>query len=369
MAKNKEGLRDSYFLKQTLQLAQKARGCTNPNPMVGAIIVKNGKIIGQGYHKKYGGPHAETEALKSVKSNPQGTTLYVNLEPCCHYGKTPPCVKAIIEAKIKKVVFITEDPNPKVAGQGKKQLEQAGIEVAINKDLEEKARELNEAFFTFFEKKRPLVVLKFASSLDGKIATASGESKWITNTEARSQARALRTQYQAILVGINTVIADNPHLGARSKKAKDPIRIILDPQLLIPLNSQILRDQNVLIFTTIFCNNKKKENLEQKGFQIVQFPNKIISIKQILTELTKRNIISLLIEGGSQTLGNFVDNKTVDKIYAFYAPIIIGGQTALGAIGGQGVKKLQESFRLTKLSIKKIGDNFLVTGQPTINKN
>src|SRR3989344_2010898 len=218
------------FLKETLKLAKKGLGKVNPNPMVGAVIVKNNKIIGKGYHKKFGYPHAEIEALKNCQQNPKGATLYVNLEPCSHFGKTPPCADAIIKAGIKKVVCCTQDPNPKALGK-------TGIEISFGL-LEQEARQLNEAFFTFHEKKRPFIAIKFAASLDGKIATQRGDSKWITNEKARKYSRALRKQYQAVLVGINTVLKDNPHLG-------DSLRIILGSK--IPKNSQVLRNKNILI--------------------------------------------------------------------------------------------------------------------------
>jgi len=326
------------------------------------VIVKNEKIIGQGYHRQYGGAHAEVEAINSCQQNLSGSTIYVSLEPCCHFGKTPPCTQAIIKAKIKKVICITTDPNPKVSGHGLDQLRQAGIEVEINNELEEDARRLNESFFTFFEENRPFVVLKFAASLDGKIATTAHESKWITNEAARLYARELRGQYQAILVGANTVIADNPHLGTRLKNGRDPIRIIIDPELSLPLNSHVLRDNNILIFTTKFCDKNKKKELEKRGIELISSNKKLISIKQILSQLTKKNILSVMVEGGSQTIGNFVDSKIIDKVYAFYAPIIIGGQSALSAVGGKGTKKIKDCLNLEKTIIKKIGDNFLVTG-------
>ncbi len=354
---------DIKFLKEALRLAKKGTGWVNPNPMVGAVVVKNGKIISKGYHKKFGGPHAEIEAFNASKSDIKGATLYVSLEPCCHLGKkTPPCTEAIIKAGIKKVVCATLDPNSQVSGQGLKKLQAFGIETVVIDELKESARELNAPFFTFFEKHRPYIVLKFAASLDGKIATAKGESKWITNEKARAYARDLRGQYQAVLVGVGTVLADDPHLGTRTKNKKDPTRIILDPKLSLPMNSQILRDKNILILTTILCDKKKKKYLQEKDFQVIVFSSKIITIKQMLSELTKRNITSVLVEGGSQTLGYFVENKIADKIYVFYAPIIIGSQNALGAIGGLGAQNLKDALRLLNITIKKIADNFLVTG-------
>jgi len=340
--------------------------------MVGALIVKQGKIISQGYHKKAGLPHAEIEAISLAKKKVKGATLYLNLEPCCHFGKTPPCVPAIIKAGIKRVVCSSLDPNPKVNGKGIAELKKAGIEVRVS-ILDKENRKLNEAFFTFHEKKRPFVAIKFAATLDGKIATKTGESKWITNEEARRYARLLRSQYQAVLVGINTVLKDNPRLTAREKNKpphqnwcggkKEPIRIILDDELKIPLKSHVLADSNVIIATlTKKINREKKLKLREKGVSILEFPGKKISIQRLLQKLYKEEIISILVEGGSITLGSFFDQGLVDKVYAFFAPILIGGKNAITPIAGQGTAKIKDGLRLKELTLKKFGDNFLLTG-------
>ncbi len=350
---------DEQFLKETLNLAKKGMGWTNPNPMVGAVLVKQGRVLGRGYHKGVGLPHAEIEALKNCKKDPRGAALYVNLEPCAHFGRTPPCTDALIRSGIKKVVCCTLDPNLKVHGQGKVKLEKAGIFFKAG-FLENEARLLNEAFFTFHEKKRPFVVLKFAASLDGKLATGTGDSKWITNEKARQFARKLRGQYQSVLVGINTVLQDDPHLGVRKAGKKDPVRIILDPNLRISFKAQVLRDQNVIVATTAKANLKKRKQLEEKGFIVLVFDG-FIEIQKLLAELGKRQIISVLVEGGGKTLGEFVDAKAVDKVYAFHAPIIIGGEKAI-SITGEGVKSVQEAVRLKNITFKKFDDNLLTTG-------
>lgn len=308
---------DKKFLWESLKLAKKGMGWTNPNPMVGAVIVKNGRIIGRGYHKKFGFPHAEIEALRNCKQ-PKGAKLYVNLEPCAHFGKTPPCIDAIIKAGIKKVICCTLDPNPKTHGQGIIKLQQASIGFSVGL-LEDEAKTLNEAFFTFHEKKRPFLAIKFAASLDGKIATHTGDSKWITNEKAREYARSLRAKYQAVLVGKNTFLKDNPHLGARIKGKKDPLKIVLGLSL-----------------------NPK-------------------NIQELLSMLYKKEIISVLVEGGGKTLGSFLDAKVVDKVYAFYAPILIGGEKAI-SISGKGAPTISQSLHLKNISLKKFADNFLVTG-------
>lgn len=338
---------DFKFLKVTLEIAKKGLGRTNPNPLVGAVIVKDGHIIGKGFHRKAGDRHAEIEALNSLRDDPKGATLYVNLEPCTVLGKTPPCVPVIIKSKIKRVVCCTLDPNPKVRGQGLKQLKKAGIEISVG-ILENKARTLNEAFFTFHEKRRPFVAIKFAASLDGKMATRTGDSKWITNEKARNFARNLRGRYQAVLVGINTVLTDNPNLGTRVKGKKDPIRIILDPELQIPLNADILRDTNIIIATTIRADKFKKKFLETKGFTILVFNYEYIPVPKLLSKLGEKEIISVLVEGGYKTLEKFIDAGIIDKVYAFHAPILIGGR-----------QTIHQSLHLKNASFKKFNDNLL----------
>ena len=327
---------DELFIKETIKLAKKGLSWTNPNPMVGAVIIRNGEILSKGYHKAFGLPHAEIEALQKCKENPKEATLYVNLEPCSHFGKTPPCVDTIIQAGIKRVVCCTLDPNPKVYGLGIAGLKKAGIAVSVGL-LEDEAKKLNEAFFTFHEEKRPFIAIKFAASLDGKITTRTGKSKWITNEKARNYARKLRSQYQTILVGINTVLKDDPHLGIRTKGKKDPLRIILGSRVQIPDDAQVLRDQNVLII-------------------------KAKKIHDLLSILREKEIISVLVEGGGEVLGSFVDAKVVDKVYAFHAPILVGGKKAISAIAGQGVQTISQSIHLKNLSYKRFDDNLLTTG-------
>lgn len=326
---------DIKFLKETLKLAEKGLSWTNPNPMVGAVIVKNGRIISKGFHHKVGSAHAEVEALKALSEDPKDATMYINLEPCAVYGRTPPCTESIIKSGIKKVVCCTLDPNLKNHGKGLARLKETGIETSVG-ILEAEARKLNETFFTFHEKKRPFVAIKFAASLDGKLATYTNDSKWITNKKAREYARMLRTQYQAVLVGINTVLKDNPHLGVRIKGKKDPLRVILGSKQQIPIHSQVLRDQNVL-----FVSAK--------------------TIPDLLSVLKEKGVISILVEGGGETLGNFVDAGIIDKVYAFYAPLLIGGKTAI-SIGGLGNQTIKQALHFKSVSFKKFDDNFLATG-------
>ena len=363
--------RDEKFMDEALKLGAKGAGWTAPNPMVGAVIVsagggsasggKNGKIVGRGYHRITGGPHAEIEALADAGRSARGATLYVNLEPCAHFGRTPPCAEAIIKAGIKRVACSAVDPNSLVHGRGIAKLKSAGVSVSVGARGKE-ARALNEAFFVFHEKKRPFIALKFASSLDGKIAARSGDSRWITNEEARKYARNLRRNYQAILVGINTVLHDDPHLGLRIKGVPDPLRIILDSALRIPLGSKILRDNNVLIFTTRRADSKKYKKLTDDGISVVKFPTGRISLSSVMKELARREIISVFVEGGGEVLGSFVDAKLVDKVHAFYAPILIGSESAVSAVSGKGAGTISESLRLKNTTLKKFGDNILVSG-------
>ena len=352
---------DKFFMREALKLAKKGMSWTNPNPMVGAVIGKDGQIIAKGYHKRVGLPHAEIEALNAAKTSIKGATLYVNLEPCSHYGRTPPCVNTIIKSGITRVVCSSLDPNPKVHGKGIAILQKAGIEVSVG-ILEKETRSLNETFFTFHEKKRPFVAIKFAASLDGKIATRTGDSKWITNEQARTYAHKLRSHYQAILVGINTVLKDDPHLGTRIKGKKDPVRVVLDSTLKIPLTSQVLRDTNVLIATTTKANKEKVKVLTDRGIAVVIFNTPSIPLPGLLEELKKRKIISILVEGGGQILGSFVDAKLVDKVYAFHAPILIGGEKGVSAIQGKGALTIKEALRLEQVSVKRFGDNILTVG-------
>lgn len=351
---------DEIFIRQALNLAKKGLGWTNPNPMVGAVIVKNGRIIGKGFHHKVGLAHAEVEALNAVTENPKGATLYANLEPCSSHGRTPPCTDAIIKSSIKKIVCAALDPNPINRGKGLAKLQKAGVEVTVGA-LEDEAKKLNETFFTFHEKKRPFVAIKFAASLDGKIATRTGDSKWITNEKSRIYARELRGQYQAILVGINTILVDDPNLGARINGKRDPIRIIIDPLLQIPINAQVLRDTNVIIVTSSKVEKRKRAQLENKGFPILVFDKKRITIPELLSRLREKEIISILVEGGGETLGNFIDSKIIDKVYAFHAPILIGGKKAIG-IGRNGAQTIQQALQLKNNSHKNFDDNFLTIG-------
>ena len=363
------------YMTRALALARRAPvTAVAPNPQVGAVIVKNGQVIGEGYHAKYGGPHAETVALSRCRVNPKGATLYATLEPCSHWGKTPPCTEAIISAGIKKVICAIKDSNPLVAGKGIEALKRKGVSVKVGLMADE-VKKLNEAFFFYYrpptssppsggrrEGGLPFVAVKIATSLDGKIATRTGESKWITSKAARVWARNLRSKYQAILVGINTVMHDNPHLGARAKGVPDPVRIIIDPAAKIPMRVKVLRDKNVIVCVSRRAPMAEIKKLRKSGFEVWQFNLAEISIHALLKRLGERGIHSVLVEGGGETIGRFFDAHAVQKVYWFHAPLVIGGRGAAVSVGGRGARFLKSAFKLEKVTRKAIGPDMLTIG-------
>lgn len=352
-------------MKKALNLAAKGKGFVSPNPMVGAVLVKNGQIIAEGFHKKFGGPHAEIDCLKGLDESANGATLYVNLEPCSHYGKTPPCTEAILRAGLTKVVMAMEDPNPLVAGKGMKFLQENGINV-ISGILEKEARILNEVYIKNITTQKPFVAVKVASTLDGKIATKKGHSKWITGSISRDYVHSLRSYYDGILVGINTILTDNPSLNCRleGKMKKDPVRIILDSGLRIPLEAKVIDSSKVapLVVFTLSQDEVKINKLKAKGVQVVQQTRgHKISIDFVITKLTELNINSLLVEGGSEIIWSFFNEGYVDKYYLFIAPKIIGGGQAVPVISGEGVDTMDEAIIMKLDESRLLGDDILLT--------
>ena len=350
---------DEQYMKRVLMLAEKGKGKTNPNPMVGAVIVKNGKIIGEGFHEKYGQAHAEVNAIKNAIECVEGSTIYVNLEPCSHYGKTPPCTDLIIEKGIKRVVIGSLDPNPMVEGRGVEKLENSGIQVTVGL-LEAECKKFNEVFMHYISTKHPFVVLKTAMSLDGKIATVSGDSKWITGEVARLDVQDLRNRLSGIMIGINTVITDNPQLTCRIEGGRNPIRIILDSRLRIPYDSKVLQNQGnnqTIIATTELASLKYAQQLERIGAKIIicKSKNNQVNLQDLMTQLGALNIDGILLEGGSTLNDSALAQGIVHKVVTYVAPKIIGGSSSKTPVGGKGIDTLNHAYLLNIESIERVG--------------
>lgn len=358
---------DEKYMRLAMQLAGNAIGRTSPNPLVGAVIVKDNRVVGCGWHRKAGTPHAEVHALNQAGELAQGADVYVTLEPCAHYGKTPPCAKALVEAKVKNVYGGLLDVNPKVAGKGFKILEDAGIHVEYG-FLQDELRKQNEVFFKWIEHKKPFIVLKAAMTLDGKIATATGQSKWITNETSRAYGYKLRDIYDGIMVGINTVIEDNPMLTARVDGGKNPIRIVVDSSLKIDINANVVQDKSAktIIATTDKADKDKFLKLQAQDVDVIvvdKDENDKVDIEKLLDILGQKNICSILVEGGATLSGSFVAKKLVDKVYFFIAPKIIGGKEAKTPVAGTGILNLQEALTLKDIQIEKLEEDILIIGR------
>lgn len=354
-------------MKRSLKLASKAHSMTTPNPMVGAVLVKNGKIIAEDFHRKAGTPHAEALAIEKAEGKAKGSTLYINLEPCCHIEKrTPPCTKAIIAAGIKEVVIGIKDPNPKVSGSGMSDLQKAGINVRTG-ILEKEAKRLNEAYIKYITKGIPFVTIKIAMTLDGKIATSEGQSKWITSEKARTMVHHLRSSVDSIITAIGTVKADNPEFTARIRGGKNPLRIVIDPRLEIPLQSKVLNVPPQTIFVTgklkvSSQQTEKKKILSAKGIEIIEYEGKKVDLKWLMKRLGERQIISALIEAGSTFNACAFEEGVVDKVMFFIAPKIIGGKESFPAVGGRTFRRLEEAHCLKDVKIRRVGEDILVEG-------
>lgn len=353
---------EEQFMKRAIELAKQGVGWTAPNPLVGAVVVKNGRVIGEGYHRKYGELHAERNALAACTEDPAGAILYVTLEPCCHYGKTPPCTEIIIEKKIAKVVIGSRDPNPKVAGKGARILREHGIEV-VEDYMREACDALNPVFFHYITTKTPYVVLKFAMTLDGKIATRTGASKWITGEAARNHVHQLRGRYAGILAGIGTVLADDPMLNCRIDGAHQPLRIILDSHLRIPMGSRLVRSAKEYPLL-IVCNESIRDReegasriqkLEEAGAKVWTLPEKNghPDLNALMQRLGEEKIDSVLIEGGGTVNEAALKAHIVHHVYAYIAPKIFGGEDAKTPVEGTGIRLPQEcaKLRLAKITV------------------
>jgi len=361
---------DEIFMKKVLRLARRGLGSTSPNPVVGALVVKNGQIIGSGYHRKAGAPHAEIEALSMAGERAKGSTLFVNLEPCNHYGRTPPCTKAILESGIKRVVVGIADPNPNVTGGGCKFLRSKGVEVKYGV-LEEECTRLNEVYIKYVKKGKPFVILKGALTLDGWIATKIGNSKWITNEKSRKFVHSLRKKVDAIMVGVETIIADNPLLTPylTRNSAPDPVRVIADTNLRVPLESRVFNSGTSALTIIASGNNvsrTKRKMVEGLGARVIncQMRDGRIDLADLLDKLAEMSIGSVLVEGGGTIFGSIIKEGLVDKFYIFLAPKILGGDNGIPFIRGPGCDTIKDCLNLKVLMVRRFDDDIMIEAYP-----
>ena len=357
------------YMKLAIEMAKMGAGFVSPNPLVGAVIVSNNEIVAKNYHAKFGDLHAEVKALSQAGCRAKGSTLYVNLEPCCHHGKTPPCTQQIINSGISHVVIGTTDPNTMVNGKGIEQLKSHGINITIG-ILEEGAKKLNEFFFKYITTKKPFVILKAAMSIDGKIATKTGDSKWITNDKSRKFVHEIRNRIDAIMVGSGTILRDNPSLTTRTKqkKSKDPKRVIIDNMLKIPSGALIFTQDSMaenIIVTSKNAPPSRIKQLEDVGAHVIMvntIKKNMLDLDDMLVKLGKLSITSIMIEGGHGLFTTAILGKIVDKIIIFIAPKIIGGKMALGLVGGEGISDINDAIKLHDVEIKRFSDDLMIEG-------
>ncbi len=361
-------MKDEYYMKLALKLAAKGRGYASPNPMVGAVLVKKNRIIGQGYHKCCGEKHAEVNSIESSTENVEGSTLYVTLEPCCHHGKTPPCTDLIIGRNIKRVVIGSTDSNPLVSCQGVKYMQEAGIEVKTGV-LEDECRDLNEVFFHFMETGLPFVTVKYAQTIDGRIATSTGQSQWISSPDSLKFAHRLRAEHDAILVGIGTVLKDNPALTVRHVRGRNPLRVIMDSNLAIAADANVVQNLSqipTLIATTKSAADPALQSLARAGVEILRIPpdgNNHASLKELLPLLAGRNITSLLIEGGAQIITSALKEDLANRLVTVIAPKIIG--KGVEAVGDLNIRNLKEAKLLSVKSVIRKGADVIIDSRLT----
>ncbi len=352
------------FMERALGLAEKGRGLTYPNPMVGALLARGSKVIAEGYHRFFGAPHAEAKAIRKAGNKASSTCLYVTLEPCSTFGKTPPCTRLIIEKGIREVVIAAEDPNPAHRGRGIAELRRNGVRVSVGL-LRNEAERQNEVFFKWMRTGMPFVILKMAQTLDGKIAASSGASRWITSKESRNKVHAWRAENQAVLVGARTVLLDDPRLRS-GDDARQPVRVILDPFLRIPLNRKIFKfkDGKTLMVCGESCFKKNYERYHRREIALLAVPirNRRLDLKSLLEKLGTMGIISVLIEGGGETAADFLEAGLVDKVHFFIAPKILGGRAAKTSVEGLGINRLEKAIKIRDMEMSRSGDDFLMTG-------
>lgn len=367
---------EEKYMRRAIELAKKGSGHVNPNPLVGAVIVRDGEIIGEGYHECYGQLHAERNAIANAKkrgNSLEGSTIYVTLEPCCHYGKTPPCTEAIIEEKIARVVVGSDDPNPLVSGKGFQMLREKGIEV-IPHFLKEECDAMNHVFFHYIRTGTPYVAMKYAMTMDGKIACYTGDSKWVTGEESRAHVQTLRNHYKGIMAGIGTVLADDPMLNCRIEGGRDPIRIIADSHLRIPIDSQLVRtagQQPLIVACLPDADEEKEAQLQEKGVEVLRIPGvttaditeeqkEVISLPVLMKELGARKIDGILLEGGGQLNESALQAGIVDRIYCYIAPKIFGGAQAKTPVEGQGLTRAADAWQFNRIGMQEFGQDILL---------
>jgi diaminohydroxyphosphoribosylaminopyrimidine deaminase/5-amino-6-(5-phosphoribosylamino)uracil reductase len=358
---------DVQCMRRALELAEQGRGHVEPNPLVGAVVVRDGRRVGEGWHQRYGDPHAEVHALAAAGEAARGATLYVTLEPCCHHGKTPPCTEAVLRAGIARVVAAMTDPFPQVAGQGAAQLRAAGVRVEFGL-LETEARRLNAPYLHLLGTGRPYVHAKWAMTLDGKIATRTGDSKWISNEASRRRVHALRGRMDAILVGIGTVLADDPLLTARPPGPRTPTRLVLDSYGRLPLTSQLARtarDVPTVVVTAGPLPAPHAEALRSCGCELLALPREgdWPAVRALLEELGRRRWTNLLVEGGSAVLGSFLDAGALNEIHVFLALRLVGGRDALTPVGGRGTERMHDALALAEWEVERIDGDVLLHGR------
>jgi diaminohydroxyphosphoribosylaminopyrimidine deaminase/5-amino-6-(5-phosphoribosylamino)uracil reductase len=357
---------DARWMRRALRLAERARGRTTPNPLVGAVLVKDGQVVGEGYHRRAGEAHAEVAALRAAGPEARGATLYVTLEPCSHHGRTPPCCDAVIAAGVARVVAASEDPDPRVNGRGLVALRAAGIDLQVGL-LAAEARRQNEVFFKFVTRGLPFVTLKSAMTLDGKIATRTGDSRWVTGERARAYVHRLRAENDAIMAGIGTARADDPLLTARRPRARNPLRVIVDARAELSLASQIgrtLTEVPTVVATTGAAPAVRRAALREAGAQVLELPEQggRVDLTALLQELARRPVTSLLLEGGAELAAAMLGAGLVDKVICFIAPKIVGGRGAPGPVGGEGIARMADALPLHHVTLRRFGADYAFTG-------